>query len=118
MKKINKEDRLRLELLKNLMDDFLDGKEKFSSVPYKIKSLYSMFDTIQDDEKQYIFELWGEFEQIYAWMLAQERCELTKEEKAEIEELAKQTKAYSELLLKKYPPEPEDLYAWPFEEYK
>jgi hypothetical protein len=51
-------------------------------------------------------------------MLAQERCELTKEEKAEIEELAKQTKAYSELLLKKYPPEPEDSLTWPFEEYK
>ena len=77
-----------------------------------------MLDTIQDNEKQHIFEFWGEFEQIYAGMLAQERYKLTRVEKCDIETISKQAKEYCESLLKKYPPEPEDPYAWPFEEYK
>jgi hypothetical protein len=116
--KINKEDIIRLELMRNLMIDFLQGKENFSSIPYKVKSLYSMIDTIQADEKQHLFEIWGEFEQIYAGMLYQNRNELTKEERKEVDGIAKAAKNYCEILIQKYPLEPEDPYAWPFEEYK
>ena len=118
MNKISKEDRLRLELLRDLMLSFLHEREKFSSIPYKLKSLYSMLETIKDDQKQTIFEFWGEFEQIYAAMLASNRIELTREENKEVKEIAKQAKEYCDLLLEIYHPEPDDPYSWPFEEYK
>lgn len=118
MKKISKEDRFRLEFLSNLMIDLLQKREKFSSIPYKFKSLYSMLETLEDNQKQHIFEFWGEFEQIYAGMLANNRDELTETEMKDFKEISKQAKEYCDLLLEAHPSEPEDPYAWPFEEYK
>lgn len=115
---LSKEDRLRINLLKQLMENYLVGKENFSDLSFKIKSLQRSIETLSEELLQDIFENWGEIEIIYAFMLAENRENLMDEEKQQVFEYVNNIKQITEKILEKNPMESEDAYTWSFAENK
>ena len=106
-----------LELLKNFIcsDGHLKDIGEFVN---KLEQYCVAVEKIDKEASKKLYGYWWEFEQIYASYLSEEREQPNEKEKFIIGEIYSNLSKYCSLLLKKYKPEPEDPYAWPFEEYK
>jgi hypothetical protein len=61
---------------------------------------------------------WWDCELLYSIYLSEERKLLTDKEVKELTRVNEELSKFVDALLKKYDCEPEDPYAWPFEDYR
>ena len=117
MKTISKDNYRILELFREFLvchrnlphvDVFMNKLEDYSIALGKIDR----------DLGQKIYGYWRDMEQIYAWYLSEERLDPNNSERKNMLKIYDEILMHCEKALKKYAVEPEDPYAWPFEEYK
>jgi hypothetical protein len=116
--RLSKDDHFRIALLKNLSEDYINGKEKYETMPQKVNSLLSMISNLEPKYMSKFQEYWGKIKLIQAEAIYDKKTVLEGQDKEDFYFVINKIKELSSNILTLYPPEPEDPYAWPFEEYK
>ena len=104
-----------------LFKDFLCNEPNDMNLGQFIKQLKEFSFSIQDIDKdigEEIFICWGYMEVIYANSLLNIEKKLSYDDLINIKSSYHKLLKYSEILISKYYPKPNDIYEWPFQEYK
>ena len=74
-------DKKKLFLMKELINDYKKSIVHLEEIPYKIESLIQSLEEISSIDKQSLFNEWATLEEIYAFMMFKERTYLLPQEK-------------------------------------
>jgi len=102
MDRFKKADKQRLELIKNLIEDYFTGDVLLENVPWEIESPLQALETVNEKDKQDIFNQWAILEEIYAVMLDQNQEKLQTKEQLLFNRALIKIKEIVNYLLSKY----------------
>jgi hypothetical protein len=77
-----------------------------------IESFLGSFETISDEERQFIFNIWGNLEEIHALSLSRDRDKLSEEDQKDFGELLQKLSIFVEELIQKMPIPEENEEDW------
>jgi len=112
----SQEDLFRISLLEDLMENYLNGKEKYQEIPEKMNSLLQMISTLKPEYVEKLKKCWGQIKLIQAESTFDKKPFLTGLDKRDFDTIIKEIRNLSCQILLSYPMEPGDQYAWPFKE--
>jgi len=95
MNTLKKSDYERLLLLQEFVSSYFSKKITIKEMPYNVESILDSLENINLEDRKSLFYEWTVLEEIYAYMLFQEREELTDKEKALFEEALKKISSLS-----------------------